>query len=136
MVQGGRPTRAAPRLYPIVVEVGYKLERRGLARTGRGWTAGMSSTTINFLAAEPLPQDNRIDLSIAWPALLNGKVALRLCIQGRIVQSRGEWVSVEILKYEFHTESSTFRELPPALPPHKQVNTVPRSFMKKGATAH
>src|SRR5579871_1959744 len=79
----------AARSYPISVEVAYKLEHQRTLRTGSGWTQNMSSTHIEFFAAEALPRDSRIDLSITWPVLLNGKVGLRLCIQGKIIESRG-----------------------------------------------
>jgi hypothetical protein len=106
-------TQAAsvPRSYPIFVEVEYELTHLGSAKTGHGWTESLSSRNIEFIAAGPLPPDHRVDLSIAWPALLNGKVGLRLCIRGRITKSRDHYVSVKIERYEFRTKASTPRQL-------------------------
>ena len=101
-----RPATAVPRSYPIFVEVGYKLPHRGAVRTGRGLTESMSSTCIRFVAPDELPTDTPIDLSIEWPALLNEKVGLRLCVKGRIIERRGGWVAVAVIRYEFRTKAS------------------------------
>jgi len=110
--------RAFPRSYPIFVEVEYGLPDLASGRTGNGWTESLSSKNIEFIAADPLPADQPIDLSIAWPALLNGKVGLRLCIRGRITKSRDHYVSVKIERYEFRTKASTPRQLVSSAAPH------------------
>lgn len=90
--------------YPIVVEVEYKLvPNGGFARSGHGWTTSLSSKIIQFAPEKPLPSGRRVDLSIAWPALLNYNVPLRSHITGSIVKSRTACVTVEILRYEFRT---------------------------------
>ena len=90
--------------YPIVVGVEYKLAVDGRpVRIGRGRTVMLSSTLITFITAEPLPRGRRIDLVMEWPALLNGKVGLRLCIKGRVVESKANYATVEIIRYEFRT---------------------------------
>src|SRR5690349_16655747 len=92
------------RSYPIVIGVEYKLAVDGRPmKTGRGWTASLSSAVITFDTTERLPPGTRIDLSIAWPALLDNRVGLRLCIKGSILESQSNRVTVEILRYEFRT---------------------------------
>ena len=119
----------AIRAYPILVEVDYKFPHK--ARTGHGWTESISSRQIRFITAETLLPKHRIDLSIAWPALLHGKVALRLCIQGRIIESRDNCVSVEIQRYEFRTTPSKS----PALsePLRRETNAATSCPMKEAA---
>ena len=138
MVQDAHRVAIIGRFYPILVEAGYKVAHPRTVTRGRGWTTGMFNREIRFITAEPLPQDSRIDLSIAWPALLNGNVALRLCIRGRIIKTRERSVSVEIQRYEFRTRASTQLKLSsapplriesPTLSPTKKTTTAPKGHI-------
>ncbi|MGH9353784.1 MAG: hypothetical protein ACRD2G_16750, partial [Terriglobia bacterium] len=47
---------------------------------------------------------NRLELSISWPAQLNGKCALKLVARGRIVRFEEGRAAMEIHQYEFRTQ--------------------------------
>jgi hypothetical protein len=104
--QPGGVSRAgrSPREYPVIAEVEYKLFVDGKPlRTGRGWTVTLSSTAVLFEPDETVAAGNYVELLVAWPALLNGKVGLRLWIRGLIGQVDGKLVTVEIIRYEYRT---------------------------------
>lgn len=96
--------RRSPRDYPVVAEVEYKVlvDDKPL-RTGHGWTVTLSSAAVLFEPDEALNAGNYVELLVSWPALLNGKVGLRLWIRGLIGQVDGNLVTVEIIRYEYRT---------------------------------
>jgi hypothetical protein len=93
--------------YPIVRDVRYKIiSGRGEPDSGLGKTVDVSSRGVLFTSQKPLPPGKRVELSISWPAQLDGKCALKLVARGRITRCRGNHVAVEIDKYEFRTQGS------------------------------
>jgi hypothetical protein len=93
--------------YPIVRDVRYKVvSGRGDPDSGVGKTVDVSSRGVLFTSQKPLPPGKRVELSISWPAQLDGKCALKLVARGRITRCRGNHVAVEIDKYEFRTQGS------------------------------
>lgn len=95
--------RANPR-FPIVREVRYRvINSKGAFEIGAGRTIDISRTGLLFRAEAPLPPGKRLELSISWPALLDGKCGLQLVARGRIVRCQGTKVALEIDKYEFRT---------------------------------
>jgi c-di-GMP-binding flagellar brake protein YcgR len=90
--------------FPIESELRYKLiEARRLAETGQGRTLNMSSGGILFTAETPIPVGRRVELSVDWPARLNGNCGLRLVALGKVVRSDMTTAAVRIEKYDFHT---------------------------------
>ena len=103
----GVSERRANDRFPIIRDVRYKLvSGRGAPESGMGHTVDVSSRGVLFTAENPLPPGKRVELSISWPAQLDGKCALKLVARGKIVRCRGKQVAVEINKYEFRTQSS------------------------------
>jgi hypothetical protein len=95
---------AKPTRFPIVREVRYKvMNSKGAVEIGTGETINISSKGVLFNAHVPLPSGKRIELSINWPAQLDGKCGLKLVARGRIVRCEGTNVALEIEKYEFRT---------------------------------
>lgn len=93
--------------YPIILEVEYKLLKRGHAsRSGSGTTTNISSGGVLFETNERLPSSGPIELALKWPFLLNGGCPLKLVIQGRIVRKAGNQIAVWIKHHEFHTAGS------------------------------
>jgi len=106
MPKGSSDRRTSGR-FPIVRDVRYKvLNSRGEKETGTGKTINISSTGILFSADEALTPGRRLEISISWPAQLDGKCGLKLVARGRVVRCRGKSVAVEIEKYEFRTAAS------------------------------
>ena len=130
MPQATQEAAALPRSYPILLEVEYKLTDAVKLRAGRGWTASMSGTTIDLIALEELLEDSRIDLLISWPVLLNGRVGLRLWIQGRIIESSGYRVSVKIIRHEFRTKAAAVS----SAMPRREMNCAGLFVMKEASS--
>jgi len=96
--------RRSHRRYPMNVELEYKLlDGKTVLKTGFGRTLNLSSTGVLFECQETLPVGTQIRLSLAWPARLNDKVGLTLCINGRTVRSSGNCAAIEIINHEFRT---------------------------------
>ena len=86
------------------VELEYKLlDGKKVLKTGVGRTLNLSSSGILFESAEELPTATSIRLFLSWPAQLDDRVGLTLCVLGRTVRSSGKCTAVEILSHEFRT---------------------------------
>jgi Tfp pilus assembly protein PilZ len=72
-------------------------------RNGRGqaMTYDVSSGGLFIQTRNPLSQGERIQLSLDWPALLDGQHALRLDIKGRVLRTNGRGGAVRILSYDY-----------------------------------
>jgi hypothetical protein len=93
--------------FPIIRDLRYRvLGGRGNAGWGTGETLDISSTGILFRAETPLPPGKRLELSISWPAQLDGKCALKLVARCRVTRCKGTEVAVEMDKYEFRTQGT------------------------------
>jgi len=93
---------AGPIQYPVNMELRYKTDGR-TPRVGMGQTSRMSTTEVVFTADQPLDAGTKLEISIAWPALLNGRVALQLVVAGDVVGRRESLTTVRIRKYHFRT---------------------------------
>jgi len=79
------------------------LEQDRIIAVGRGKTFNLSSNGVAFVAENELPSGAFIELSIAWPTLLENRCPLQLIGFGRVLRSsRGTTVST-IEQYEFRT---------------------------------
>jgi hypothetical protein len=93
--------------FPIQEDVNYRiLGARGDPAAGAGQTLNISSSGILFKAQSPLAPGKHLELSINWPAQLDGKCALKLVARGWVKRCRGTQVAVEIEKYEFRTRKA------------------------------
>ena len=79
------------------------MNSKGSAEIGTGETINISSTGVLFKAETPLPPGKRLELSISWPAQLDGKYGLKLVICGPIICCEGTNVALQIENYEFRT---------------------------------
>jgi hypothetical protein len=106
-VMGGPSERRGNDRFPIMRELRYKLlSSKGKVELGVGKTLDISSTGVLFDAQAPLAPGKRVEVSISWPAQLDGKCALKLVARGRVTRCRGTQVALEIDKYEFRTQGS------------------------------
>jgi len=71
--------------------------------TGVGRTVNISSGGVLVDTANSLPAGVEVELSIAWPAILNGVAALKLHVIGQTVRVQGNCTAVVIRRYEFRT---------------------------------
>lgn len=93
--------------FEIECEVRYRLldSRRHLPQQ-TGKTINISSKGVLFEIAGDLPVGKRIELSIAWPAVLNDKCRLKMVAVGRLVRVSNGRAAALIQKHEFRTQGS------------------------------
>lgn len=93
--------------FPIEREVRYKvLNKRSGEEGGDGKTVNISSDGVLFSCQHMLLPGRRLEVAINWPAQLNNKCALKLVARGRVVRFENGLAAIEILQYEFRTQSS------------------------------
>ena len=92
-------------LYPVVLEVEYKIPCRGMEVAGEGRTMWIGSKGLVFIASGQIPACDRIEVSLLWPAELEG-ARLKLVVTGRVSARDGDKITVAITKYEFHTRAA------------------------------
>ncbi len=108
MTQDVRSERRQSDRFPIERDVRYRvLSRRASEDAGEGKTVNISSNGVLFTSSQVLLPGRRVELSISWPAQLNNKCLLRLVARGRVVRFENNLAAIEILQYEFRTQSST-----------------------------
>jgi hypothetical protein len=97
--------RRSKRRYGMDLDLTYKLvQEPGVA--GSGITRDLSRCGIFFSSlGRILPEESVLELSIRWPALLMGKVAVNLAIVGEVIRSSARGTAVRIQRYEFRTAS-------------------------------
>ena len=75
--------------FPVELTVHYKVVDRRGAHAGVGKTANMSSSGVLLSTEIPPVPGRRVELSISWPARLDGKCGLQLVASGRVVWCKG-----------------------------------------------
>lgn len=98
--------RRSSHRYPIRIAVSYKLRHSGrVIRIGAGRTIDLSSRGVLFDADGSLPAGAKIELCIAWPALLHNDVALNLFVTGQVVRTQETLTAVAFNRYLFRVRS-------------------------------
>ena len=101
--------------FPLREGVRYRmLNYKGDPVTGSGNTLNMGSGGILFTTEELLPVGRSVELSVDWPAQLNGTCPLKFVAVGRVIRSEPGQAAVRIERYEFKTRGKTAPELIPA----------------------
>lgn len=70
---------------------------------GAGQIVNMSSRGIAFLADGPLERNQRVRVSMDWPAKLDNQTMLRLVLEGVVLRTRNNLVIINIERPEFRT---------------------------------
>ena len=93
---------------PIEREVRYKVlgGKKAVKQTGLGKTLNMSSGGVLFTTESPLPEGERVEVAIAWPAQLNDTLPLKLVAMGRLVRAEDSQAALAIERYEFKTRGA------------------------------
>jgi hypothetical protein len=103
---GGRPERRGTNRFPVREDVRYRLTQSRTAKiTGCGTTLNIGSGGILFTTEERLPVGRTVELSVNWPARLDGVCPLQFVATGRVIRSDAQSAAVHIEKYEFKTRS-------------------------------
>ncbi len=102
---GGVPVeRRSKRRFVMEREIRYRvLDQDRIIAAGSGKTFNLSSGGVAFVTDRDLPPGAFIELSIAWPALLENRCPLQLIGFGRILRSSEGRVASTIEQYEFRT---------------------------------
>ena len=98
------PERRASARFPLTLEVRFSVSHQGgPVETGSGCMIDMSSSGLRFTADRPLLAGLRLDVSIDWPALLEGGIQLQLIATGVVVWTMGTETALRIQRHEFRT---------------------------------
>jgi hypothetical protein len=115
-VSGISGNRRSKQRFPIDFPVQYKIMRNYLIiGTGTGTTVDISSGGIAFMANESLKIGAYVELSVAWPVLLNGSCPLKLVVEGRVVRSNGSLTAIRMDRHEFRTQRRSVAATQPAV---------------------
>jgi hypothetical protein len=93
--------------FPVLHDIRYRvIQARAGKIAGSGTTLNMGSGGILFTTEHELPLGRVVEVSVNWPARLDGVCALQFVATGRVVRSAANRAAVRIEKYEFRTRSS------------------------------
>jgi hypothetical protein len=113
MEPNNQDERREHRRFPIVCPVSYRIaDCPARSELFFGHTIDISSSGVLFLAEAPMRPGDSLELSISWPAQLDGKYALKLLARGRITRCLATEVAIEMLTHEFRTQTSLAGTIP------------------------
>ena len=78
-------------------------KRGGEPIKGTGQVLNISSRGIAFYADGPLERNQRVKVSMDWPAKLDNQTMLRLVLEGVVLRTRNNLVVINIEHPEFRT---------------------------------
>lgn len=101
---GGLVDRRGTIRFPVREELKYKvLHTKAVGLSGSGQTLNIGSGGILFTTEERLPMGRQVEISVNWPARLDGTCPLKFVAVGRVVRSEPGQAAVRIERYEFRT---------------------------------
>jgi PilZ domain-containing protein len=106
--------RRATRRFAIEQEVLYKIldHRAAVPESGVGKTLDISSGGVLFETQQRLRPGKRVEVSVNWPALLDGGCPLKFVAVGRVVRAEEKRAAMHIEQHEFRTRRT--KEMPAA----------------------
>jgi len=103
---GGSLDRRGTSRFPVREDVRYRVvQSKTHKESGTGTTLNIGSGGILFTTEEKLPLDRVVELSVNWPARLDGTCPLQFVATGRVVRSDENCAAVRIERYEFRTRA-------------------------------
>ena len=103
---GGFLERRGTSRFPLREDVRYRVvQSKHQKVSGSGTTLNIGSGGILFTTEEKLPVGRMVELSVNWPARLDGTCPLQFVATGRVVRSEVNRAAVRIERYEFRTRS-------------------------------
>ncbi len=104
---GGVADRRSTGRFPVREELRYRVLHANLEETGgTGKTLNIGSRGILFSTESKLPVGCMVELSVNWPARLDGTCQLKFVALGRVVRSDASKAAVRIERYEFKTRGN------------------------------
>src|SRR5215831_20689236 len=103
---GGITERRGTSRFPLREDVRYRVvQSKSQKIFGLGTTLNIGSGGVLFTTEDPLPLGRLVELSVNWPARLDGICPLQFVATGRVVRSEPTCAAVRIERYEFKTRS-------------------------------
>ena len=103
---GGLPERRGTGRFPVREDVRYRvMHSKSETQCGSGVTLNIGSGGILFTTQGKLPVGRLVELSVNWPARLDGTCPLQFVAVGRVIRSEDNRAAVRIDRYEFKTRS-------------------------------
>jgi hypothetical protein len=96
------------RHYDLQLELRYLTPETGVSQAGSGWTVLIGSREVRFWADRPMNPGTKIELAIAWPVLLDGRVKLQLLLTGEVTGGEGPFLIARIHNHLFRTRGTSF----------------------------
>jgi len=87
--------------------VQYQTRGRSDIFRGTGRVVNISSDSVLVAGEHQIRPGTRIDLSIEWPFLLEGRIPLHLVTSGKVVRSGTSGFAVVLAGYQFRTKRKT-----------------------------
>jgi hypothetical protein len=117
--------RRASRRFAIEQEVSYKVldHRAAVPECGAGKTLDISSKGVLFETVERLRPGKRVEVSVNWPAQLEGGCPLKFVAVGRVVRADETRAAMHIEQHEFRTRRN--KDLPAIEPERLSRVRVP-----------
>jgi hypothetical protein len=101
---GGLVDRRGTIRFPVREELKYKiLQPRAAAISGAGQTLNFGSGGLLFTTEEKLPVGRQVEISVNWPARIDGTCPLKFVAIGRVVRADSNQAAVRFERYEFKT---------------------------------
>src|SRR5947209_9627395 len=86
---GGMSDRRGTSRFPLCEDVKYKLLHGKIVTSGAGKTLNIGSGGVLFTTEQRLPIGRMVELSVNWPARLDGTCPLKFVAVGRVIRSEG-----------------------------------------------
>jgi hypothetical protein len=104
--------RRGSKRFGIEQEMLYKVldHRAATPESGVGKTLDISSRGVLFETEQHLRPGKRVEVSVNWPAQLDGGCPLKFVAVGRIVRSEENCAAMKVEQHEFRTRRT--KELP------------------------
>ncbi len=89
---------------PADVTYSYRLGK--VASGGAGKCVNIGSGGVLFTTVNRLPIGRTVEVSINWPALLDGACPLKFIASGPVVRAEDNRAAIRIDRYEFRTRAT------------------------------
>lgn len=97
--------------FSLDLRVRYRNLGTELSTVETGAVTNMSRSGVLIFAENTVSMGARVELSIDWPCLLDGRVALQLVATGRVVRCHKSNFAVAVAQYRFRTTKKTNRAI-------------------------
>jgi hypothetical protein len=92
--------------FPVCEELRYRVLHKSSNVNGGGKTLNIGSGGVLFTTEEELPLGRSVEVSMNWPAMLDGTCPLKFVAIGRVIRTQAGSAVVRIERYEFRTRAS------------------------------